>query len=49
MVNDLRDIFVYDLKVMHQLMTMRGGLNNMGFEGHVKSSLLVYRIPNRIK
>lgn len=48
MVNDLRDIFVYDLKVMHQLMTMRGGLNNMGFEGHVKSSLLVIEQLQRV-
>lgn len=42
MVNDHREVFIYDLKVMHHLITMRGGIDNLGFEGHVKSSLVVY-------
>lgn len=44
MVNDQRDVFIYDLKVTHHLIGMRGGINNLGFEGHIKGSLLVYEI-----
>lgn len=41
MVNDQRDVFQYDLRVTNHLISMRGGLDNLGFEGHIKGSLLV--------
>lgn len=41
MVNDQRDVFIYDLKVTHHLIGLRGGIDNLGFEGHIKGSLLV--------
>jgi hypothetical protein len=47
MVNDQRDIFIYDLKVVHHLIGMRGGIDNLGFEGHIKGSLLVYGSPRQ--